>query len=58
MRTIVIDEDIYSYLCSQTQEFGEPPSSILRRLLNLHPAQRIRATPATPAAAHRFLSAS
>jgi len=37
MRTIVIDEDIYAYLCSQTQELGEGPSSILRRLLKLHP---------------------
>jgi negative modulator of initiation of replication len=37
MRTIELDEDIYAYLCSQTHEFGETPSSILRRLLSLQP---------------------
>jgi negative modulator of initiation of replication len=34
-RTIEIEEDIHRYLCSQTKEFGETPSSILRRLLRL-----------------------
>jgi len=38
MRTIEIEEDIYAYLCSQTQEFGEEPSAILRRLLCLDAA--------------------
>jgi len=35
MRTIEVEEDIYAYLCSHTREFGEAPSSILRRLLRL-----------------------
>jgi negative regulator of replication initiation len=37
------------YLCSQTRELGEGPSSILRRLLNLHPPTRAAsAVPGSP----------
>ena len=35
MKTIEIDEEIYSYLVSKTQEIGESASDILRRLLGL-----------------------
>ncbi len=35
MKTILIDEDLYSYLVTQTQEIGESASSILRRLIGL-----------------------
>jgi negative modulator of initiation of replication len=42
MRTIEIDEDIYAYLCSQTHEFGEAPSTILRRLLRLQALDDLR----------------
>jgi negative modulator of initiation of replication len=38
MRTIVIEEDLYGYLLSQTQEIGEDASSIIRRLLGLNAA--------------------
>ena len=48
MRTIEIDEDIYRHLCSQTQEFGEPPSSILRRLLGLQAPDDLRHRPSAP----------
>lgn len=37
MKTILIDDDLYSHLVSQTQEIGESASSILRRLLGLKP---------------------
>lgn len=33
MKTIEIDEDIYAYIASNTQEIGETASDILRRLL-------------------------
>lgn len=35
MKTIVIDDDLYSFLVSHTQEIGESAASILRRLLGL-----------------------
>jgi negative modulator of initiation of replication len=35
MRTIEIDEDVYAYIASNTQEIGETASDILRRLLGL-----------------------
>lgn len=35
MKTILIDDDLYSYLVSQTQEIGESASSIIRRLIGL-----------------------
>ncbi len=35
MRTIEVDEDIYSYLASKTMHIGESASSILRRELKL-----------------------
>ncbi len=33
MKTIEVDEDLYSYIASQTQHIGESASDILRRLL-------------------------
>ncbi|MEI9863705.1 MAG: hypothetical protein WDN00_03935 [Limisphaerales bacterium] len=36
MKTIVIDDDIYSHLLGHTQEIGESATSILRRLLGLN----------------------
>jgi negative modulator of initiation of replication len=33
MKTIVVDDDVYGFLVSHTQEIGESASSILRRLL-------------------------
>lgn len=44
-RAIEIEEDIYAYLCSQTTEFGETPSSILRRLLHVPKSGSPRETP-------------
>lgn len=38
-RKIEIEEDVYQYLASQTQEIGESASSILRRLLGLSATQ-------------------
>jgi negative modulator of initiation of replication len=35
MKTVLIDDDLYSYLVGHTQEIGESASSILRRLLGL-----------------------
>lgn len=35
MRTIEIDDDLYTYIASQTREIGEPAAEILRRLLGL-----------------------
>lgn len=35
MKTILIDDDLYSYLVSHTQVIGESASSILRRLLGM-----------------------
>lgn len=48
MRTIEIDEDIYTHLCSQTQAFGETPSNILRRLLNLRLHEGVQNPPQAP----------
>lgn len=39
MKTVLIDDDLYSYLVSQTQNIGESATSILRRLLGLQAAQ-------------------
>ena len=33
MKTIQIEEDLYQYIASNTQEIGESASAILRRLL-------------------------
>ena len=33
MKTIEVDDDLYHYIASQTQQIGESASSILRRLL-------------------------
>jgi negative modulator of initiation of replication len=35
MKTILVEDDLYSYLVSHTQEIGESATSILRRLLGL-----------------------
>lgn len=35
MKTIEIDDELYQYLVSRTQTFGETPSDVLRRLLRL-----------------------
>lgn len=35
MKTINIDDDIYSHLLNNMTDFGETPSSVLRRLLKL-----------------------
>lgn len=37
MKKIEVDDALYQYLLSQTQEFGESASDVLRRLLNLSP---------------------
>jgi len=48
MKTIEIDDDLYQFIASQTQQIGESASDILRRLLivSLTEAQ----APAVPAA--------
>jgi hypothetical protein len=33
MKTIQVSEEVYSYLLSQTKDFGETPDKVLRRLL-------------------------
>ena len=35
MKTVLIDDDLYSFLVSHTQEIGESATSILRRLLGM-----------------------
>jgi len=35
MKTILIDDDLHSFLLRNTKEIGEDASSIIRRLLNL-----------------------
>ena|SRR5438132_739298 len=47
MRTIEIDEDIYSYLLRNTTVFGERESSVLRRLLGLAPTAAPRSDAAS-----------
>ena len=37
MKTIDIDDDLYRFIASHTQQIGEPASDILRRLLELTP---------------------
>jgi len=37
VKTILIEDDLYAFLVSHTQEIGESASSILRRLLGLKP---------------------
>ena len=37
MKTIDVDEELYSYIASHTQHIGESASEILRRMLNLGP---------------------
>jgi negative modulator of initiation of replication len=37
VKTIVIDDDLYAFLLTQTQEIGEGASSIIRRLVGLSP---------------------
>lgn len=38
MKTIEIDDELYRYIASQTQQIGESASTILRRLLMTSPA--------------------
>lgn len=38
MRTIEVDDDVYFHIAQNTQEIGEPATSILRRLLGLSKA--------------------
>ncbi len=40
MKTIEVDDDLYSYIASQTQHIGESASDILRRLLPIHSEQK------------------
>ena len=35
MKTVQIEDDLYTYIAAQTLEIGEPATSILRRLLNI-----------------------
>lgn len=35
MKTIEVEDDVYHYIAAQTQEIGEPATSILRRLLGV-----------------------
>lgn len=41
MKTIDVDEELYSYIASHTQHIGESASEILRRMLNLGPQARV-----------------
>lgn len=45
MKKIDIDEDLYSYIASNTQHIGESASSILRRLLGFDAVQASTLTP-------------
>ncbi|ASG65608.1 replication initiation regulator SeqA [Idiomarina piscisalsi] len=40
MKRIDIDDDLYTYIASHTQEIGESASDILRRLLNVEKASK------------------
>ena len=35
MKTVQIEDDVYTYIAARTVEIGEPATSILRRLLNI-----------------------
>lgn len=48
MKTIEIDDDLYHYIASQTQQIGESASEILRRLL-LTPHSSVIPVPSEPA---------
>ncbi len=57
MKTIEIDDELYHYIASQTQQIGESASEILRRLLLPQnstviptPSETATVTPAIPAA--------
>ena len=41
MKTIELEDDLYRYIASQTQDIGESASDILRRLLALPTAQHV-----------------
>jgi len=47
MKTIDIDDDIHAHLVANVADFGETPSSVLRRLLKLNGAAG-QITPAAP----------
>lgn len=44
MKIIEVDDELYQYIASQTQEIGESASDILRRLLLASPEQLAEAT--------------
>lgn len=48
MKTIEVDEDLYRYIASQTQDIGESASDILRRLLQVDAPAKKAATPSAP----------
>ncbi len=48
MKSIEIDDDLYTFIASQTKHIGESASDILRRLLMPESPAPERATPATP----------
>src|SRR5437660_406578 len=49
MKSLQVDEELYTFIASQTREVGEDASAILRRILQL-PARNGHGKPATVAA--------
>lgn len=48
MKTIELDDDLYSYIASHTQHIGESASDILRRMLPISAPPTPSATPHSP----------
>lgn len=50
MKTIEVDDDLYSYIASQTQHIGESASDILRRLLHINADLAVSGMPSSGSA--------
>lgn len=50
MKTIEVDDDLYHYIASNTQNIGENASEILRRLLGFAPIEAAQVSEEVPAA--------
>ncbi len=58
MKTIDIDEDIHAQLLASVEEFGETPSSVLRRLLKLSTGATTAAAPGDKTDLQKLLESS
>ena len=52
MQTVELDDDVYGYLLRNTSRFGESPSEVIRRLLNLANSREVQAAPAPESLNH------